>query len=153
MTTCIVDTSILDELLNIPQWAHSHDTIVEEFEVRVKERESFLLPIGVVIEAGNHVAQVGDGGARRIAAMRFVEFVRRALDGTLPFVPTPFPDSHDLGLWLSDFAETYAAKSIGLVDRSLIALWEAQRALQPHRRVYIWTLDNALVGYDSSISW
>ena len=36
-------------------------------------------------------------------------------------------------------------------DRSLVALWEAHRELQPRRRVYIWSLDQHLAGYDTQM--
>jgi hypothetical protein len=50
--------------------------------------------------------------------------------------------------WLANFRDD-ATRSIGLVDRSVIALFEAQRDLQRHRRVYIWSLDTHLSGYDT----
>ena len=51
--------------------------------------------------------------------------------------------------WLKDFPDR-AMAGVGLADRSLIALWEEQRELQPKRRVYIWSLDQHLLGYDSA---
>jgi hypothetical protein len=42
-------------------------------------------------------------------------------------------------------------QGIGLADLSLIALWNHQRELHVTRRVYIWTLDRHLTGYDSGV--
>jgi hypothetical protein len=148
VTICIVDTSILLELLNVPNKASQHDEMVDEFETRQAARELFLLPIAVLIETGNHIAQVDDGAARR---KRAVDFARAALEGRSPFAPTPFPSEADVGAWLNDFPDR-AMAGLGLADMSLIALWEAQRALNPMRRVYIWSVDGHLQGYDAKTS-
>lgn len=150
MTVCIVDTSILVELLDVPGLASTHAEVVAQFEVRASSsvRQEFLLPLAVLIETGNHVAQARDGSARRGAAERFVEFARSALGGDSPFVPTALPSTTDIAAWLDDFPER-AMRGVGLADRSLIALWESQRELQPHRRVYIWSLDQHLLGFDT----
>lgn len=85
MTICIVDTSILDELLSIPGWASHHDEVLTAYARRQQKREAFLLPIAVLIETGNHVAQVPDGARRRKAAELFQQFARSVLDGQTPF--------------------------------------------------------------------
>ncbi len=148
MTVCILDTSILDELLNVPGWANQHDATLADFAQRSNDRHLFLLPIAVLFETGNHIAQLPDGDARRKRAEAFVALAHGALSGDSPFVPTPLPDLTIVATWLDDFPGN-AMRGIGLADRSLIALWEAQRALQPHRRVYIWSLDAHLSGHDT----
>jgi hypothetical protein len=148
VTICIVDTSILDELLNIPGWASHHDGVLTAYARRQQGREAFLLPIAVLIEAGNHIAQVPDGARRRKAAELFQQFARSALDGQTPFTPTPLPLMPDLAIWLDDFPER-AMQGIGLADRSLIALWDHHREVYPSRRVYIWSLDRHLAGFDT----
>jgi hypothetical protein len=51
--------------------------------------------------------------------------------------------------WFDDFPD-HAMRKIGLVDRSLIDLFERQRALlRGKRHVYIWSLDHALAGHDT----
>jgi hypothetical protein len=54
-----------------------------------------------------------------------------------------------LRTWLDGFPD-YAMREVGLVDRSLVALFEKQRIAnhESQRRVYIWSLDAALAGYD-----
>ena len=66
-----------------------------------------------------------------------------------PFTPAPLPSLPDITAWLTDFPD-HAMRGVGLADRSVIALWDLQRQLHPQRRVYIWSLDEALVGYDSA---
>jgi hypothetical protein len=148
VTICIVDTSILLELLNVPKKTAQHKAIVDEFEKRQAAREQFLLSMAVLIETGNHIAHVDDGGARRDRAERFVALAKGALAGESPFAPTPFPSGEEVVTWLADFPDR-ATEGLGLADRSLIALWEAQRALNAGRRVYIWSVDTHLQGYDA----
>jgi hypothetical protein len=149
VTICIVDTSILVELLNLPGLATDHNGLVADFARRQAAREQFLLPMAVLVETGNHVAQIPSGAARRKSADDFVQFANLSLRGETPFTPTPLPVLPDIIAWLADFPD-HAMRGVGLADRSLIALWAAQRQLHSHRRVYIWSLDAALVGYDAA---
>ncbi len=148
MTICIVDTSILVELLNLRGLASRHDEVVAEFAQR-QAREQFLLPLAVLVETGNHVAHIPDGAARRRSADDFVRFASASLRGDNPFTPTPLPSTADIAAWLGDFPD-HAMRGIGLADRSLIELWEVNRQLHRQRRVYLWSLDEALVAYDTA---
>ena len=122
---------------------------VSEFEAKSAAKEKFILPIAVMIETGNHIAHVTDGGARRVVAERFVEFVGKALDGDLPFSPAPMPEAPAIRGWLSAFVDD-ATRGVGLADRSIIAVWETQKAFHARSgRVYIWSSDHHLVAYDT----
>jgi hypothetical protein len=148
VTICIVDTSIIHELLNVPGWASRHHELVAVYAERQRRAEAFLLPMAVLFETGNHIAQLADGSVRRTTAERFRQFARTALAGQSPFTATPLPSQLDIATWLEDFPDR-AMQGIGLADRSLIALWEHHRQLHHARRVYIWSLDQHLAGYDT----
>ena len=77
----------------------------------------FLVPIAVLIETGNHIAQVTNGNARRDAASTFVSFARLALEGNSPFTPTPLPTGTQVQAWLEDFPND-AMRQVGIADRS-----------------------------------
>jgi hypothetical protein len=149
VTISIVDTSILDELLNVPVWSKRHEEVLSSWEERSQRRETFLLPVAVLFEAGNHIAQVNDGRLRRDRADRFAQLAKNSLAGRSPFVATPLPGTQDLGAWLDAFPD-HATRGVSLTDESLIALWQDQRELNPLRRVYIWSLDEHLRGYDTA---
>lgn len=146
MTICILDTSVLCELLDVPNKASQHETIVAEFELRAKRNEKFLLPIAVVIETGNHIAQNGDGQRRRRIAAKFVMLVETALDDKSPFTLTPMPSPDRIREWLTSFPDD-ATTGLGLADRSVIDLFNEQCERHPQRMIYIWSLDNHLRGY------
>jgi hypothetical protein len=84
MTISIVDTSVLVELLAIPGFRSRHDETLTAFAARSGAGERFLLAVPVILETGNHVAQLPDGGTRRKWAVRFVEFIGKALSGESP---------------------------------------------------------------------
>jgi hypothetical protein len=149
MIVCIVDTSVVCELLAIPGKTSRHDQAVEEFEARRRAGHHFILPLASIIETGNHVAQVSDGTARRSAAERFVELVTGALDGASPFVPSHPPKTQDVRRWIGSFVDD-ATHGIGLADRSILEVFHEQCAFHPHGRVYVWSFDDHLHGYDSA---
>jgi hypothetical protein len=133
VTIAVIDTSILCEFLDVPNLAGMADLV---------------LPVAAVLETGNHIAQNGDGQRRRACAGRFVDFVRRALAGETPFTATPLPDLAEWRRLLVDF-DGFAMRGVGLGDVSIVDVFEQQRARNPHRRVYVWSLDAHLSGYDS----
>lgn len=149
MTICIVDTSIVCELLNVPTKASAPDSFKQQLDDKLDADESLLLPMTCVIETGNHIGQNGSGRQRRETAKRFVTFVEKAVEGTLPFAPTPLPDAEEITAWLGEFP-AWAATGSGLGDLSIVKLWEQQKAHSPLRRVYIWSLDAHLSSYDYS---
>ena len=122
MTICIVDTSILVELLNVHGVATRHVETLEQYRERSGARQLFLLPVPVLLETGNHVAGVPDGRLRRAAAERFIELATLALDGGSPFVPTHAPHPEEIRAWLPRWQDD-AMRRVSLVDRTLIDLW------------------------------
>ena len=125
-----------------------------EFKRKVEQGESLLLPTTAILETGNHVGQCSsDGGLRRKVAEVFVATVTEALDGRLPFTPTPFDDAAKLKSWLSEFPDWVArtdskGKGSGLGDLSIRQEWKHQCELNQGRRVYIWSKDKHLSSYD-----
>lgn len=101
----IIDTSVLCNLLRVPEMDQDAGRARDEFRVAQEARDVFLLPVAVIYETGNHIAHVGDGNRRRIVAAAFVELVRRAFEGDFPFVPTPLQNSEEMVAWLGEFPD------------------------------------------------
>lgn len=144
---CLIDTSILLEILDIPNKATQRAAIIQSLKDKRTINETLFLPMTTIIETGNHIAQNGDGRQRRDRAGKFIAMIEKALIGEAPFKPLNFLSSEQLSLWLHEFTD-YATSGTGIGDLSIIKDWEKQRELNPRRRVYIWSLDTHLQGYE-----
>lgn len=148
MSVCIVDSSILCEILRVPTKCGNHEAVYAEMEELIEDRVTLLLPMSAIIETGNHIGQVKDGAQRRSTAQLFVDLIKKAIRGDSPFTPTPlFKDQEDLLNWLEEFPE-WAKTGSGLGDLTIWKEFERQRELNPMRRVYIWSTDRHLSSYD-----
>lgn len=144
---CILDTSIFLEILNVPQKASNHQSIMAELKKKLSTGEFLFLPMSTIIETGNHIAQSANGERRRKTAQRFVRFIQDALEGKAPFTPIDFLSSERMKQWMADFPDS-AMLGISLGDLSIIKDWEKQCERNKGRRVYIWSFDKHLSGYD-----
>lgn len=148
MSIVLMDTSVFCNVIDVPGFNQDRDSVLTELGNLIQRRDTLLLPMAAVLETGNHIAQVaGGGGVRRKVAQRFCDNVSMAIDGTLPWTPTPFWETEDLKGWLSDFPD-HAMRGVGMGDLSIIKEWERQCDLFPRRRVTVWSLDGDLQGYD-----
>lgn len=143
----IVDTSVLLNVLDVPGFNQRRATVLDRFEELVNAAANLLLPMGAVFETGNHVAQLADGRKRRRYAEVYRDRVREALAGRAPWTLVPGPDTDQLADLLGSFPES-AMQGVGMVDLSIVKVWERACARHPRRRVSIWSLDHHLAGYD-----
>jgi hypothetical protein len=146
VSICLVDTSIVCEILQVPNRCGNHREIFAEMERKIRT-DTLLLPMSAIIETGNHIGHNGDGRQRRKAAVDFVDFVKKALLGQSPFTATQlFKESESLLEWLDDFPD-WAGRGSGLGDLTIFKEFDRQCALNPSRRIYIWSLDGHLSSY------
>lgn len=146
MSICLIDTSILCEILQVPNKCGNHREVYAQMEKKI-EKERLLLPMSAIIETGNHIGQNGDGRQRRATARHFVLMIQQAIRGETPFTTTPFLKGEDLEMWLAEFPDWTQRKS-GLADLTIAKEFERQCDLNPSRRVYIWSTDSHLSSYD-----
>jgi hypothetical protein len=147
MTICLVDTSIFLNVLDVPSRAGQRLEVLAELDRLDNERAVLLLPFAVIIETGNHIAHTADGRVRRTCAERFVSQVEKAIIGEAPWTVTPVPQPEEVAGWLGGFPDA-AMRGLGLADLAIIAEWNIQCARWPKRRVFIWSIDRHLSGYD-----
>lgn len=148
MTICIVDTSILLNILGVPRRSDQRREVLTELRRLIAGKADLLLPLAAVFETGNHIAHVADGRLRRRYAEDFVVQVRAALAAEAPWVVTPLPTREQMGTLLDRFADQ-AAKGIGFGDVAIIEEWRTQANRWPKRRVMIWSLDHHLSSHDT----
>lgn len=148
----LIDTSVFCRILRVPNMCsdQEHGEALAEM-VRITSRPgvatTLLLPVAVIYETGNHIAQNGNGNVRRKAALRFTQQVQAAFDGKAPWTPTPLPDLREMAGWLAEFPDR-AMTGVGVGDLSIIKTFEQQCELNPLSRVRIWSYDSDLGGYD-----
>lgn len=146
---CLIDTSILLEILNVPNKASNFEVISNELLDKNNNGELLFLPMATILETGNHIAQNGDGRQRRACALEFVDLVDRALREEPPFIPIHFLDQDQLKRWLNDFPDS-ATNEVTLGDMSIIHDWERLCMQNKGRTVYIWSLDAHLSSHNRS---
>ena len=143
---CIVDTSVFCNLLRVPNRSQDYERARRELKQHIQDGDTLLLPMAAIYEAGNHIAQNGDGRQRREAAKRFASQVLQALEGSNPFSPTQIHEADEVRQWLDAFPDQ-AMRGLGLGDLSIINVYEQQCALNRARRVLIWSYDEHLRAY------
>ncbi|WP_026097790.1 hypothetical protein [Baaleninema simplex] len=143
----IVDTSIFCNLLNIPMMNSDRTQVMEALEQFIEEEINLLLPMAAVYETGNHIAQLSEGRNRRRFAKLFVEQVKKSIAGDAPWQVMQLPNLEEVGEWLNRFPDS-AMRGAGMGDLSIVKEWEKMRRKTPNYRVFIWSLDSDLQGYD-----
>jgi len=144
----IVDTSILCNILDIPTRNQNREEVIKELAQLLKDSTTLLLPMAAIYETGNHIAQLSNGGNRRRLAQIFVKEVKKAIKGEAPWQVMEVPHIEQVADWLDSFPD-YAMRQAGMGDLSIIKEWEKWRKKLPNYRVFIWSLDSDLQGYDS----
>lgn len=105
MSIVLMDTCVFCNVLDVPSFNQHRDQILAEFEAYLKCGATLLLPMAAVLETGNHIAQISNGGMRRKVAERFRDKVSGAIDGSAPWTPTPFWETDHLRGWLVEFPD------------------------------------------------
>jgi hypothetical protein len=143
---CIVDMSVLCEVLEVPTKSNEHKSYWKAWEERINAQERLLLPMATLFETGNHIGQNGTDKERRRTAAEFIRWVKQGIQGTAPFTTTPFVTPEALIEWLEEFEEWVGksdrkGKGSGLGDLSIQREWKRQCAIHPRGRVYVWSKD------------
>lgn len=152
----LLDTSIYLNVLDVEGWNQARADVLNGFERRVRNGDSFFLPMATIWETGNHIADLTDGRQRRRFAEKLVNDVANAINGDTPYRPTHFPEREEFLAWLQAFPE-YAQRSksakkkregVSLANLLVIKEWERTCALHAMSRVLVWSLDSDLGSYD-----
>lgn len=143
----IVDTSIFCNVLDIPHMNSERNQVLQELKDLLEESTNLLLPMAAVYETGNHIAQLSDGRNRRQFAKVFIGQVKKAIKGEAPWQVMQLPHIDEIGEWLSNFPDS-AMRGAGMGDLSIIKEWEKTIRRTPNHRIFIWSLDSDLQGYD-----
>ena len=101
-----VDTSILCNLVPVPGRDQDREHVQQELKLRLSRREEFILPITTVVETGNFIAQLDNGGLRRSTAQRLADILRLICAGRAPWILHDVPWNREFLEQLLDGADT-----------------------------------------------
>lgn len=86
MKVRIIDTSVLVNILDIPNMNQNHEEAMEEFERLIEsDQDTLILPLATIIEAGNHIAHISNGNSRREKAELFAKYLEKTAKGEAPW--------------------------------------------------------------------
>ncbi|HAR76674.1 MAG TPA: hypothetical protein DCR60_10830 [Psychrobacter sp.] len=160
---CLLDTSILLNILDIPSKSQNKNTVMKDFRLYIDAECRFIIPLVVAVEVGNHISQNGDGGTRRKIARQFVDMMQKTFNGESPFEISDFDLKNEWQNWIGEFIDRAgqnktAAKpneGMSLTDLSIIKEYNVLQAKNranrnKHVKVFIWSLDSDLEFYGRS---
>ncbi len=160
---CILDTSIILNILNVPNKNQHRIKIIDVFKTYAESNCRFIIPFVVAVEVGNHISQNGNGVTRRQTARRFVDMMQSTFSGELPFEISDFDLKGEWQVWISEFVDragqnktaTKPNEGMSLTDLSIIKEYEdiesKNKANKRKRvKVFIWSLDSDLIPYGHS---
>lgn len=145
-----VDTSYLVELYAVPGFFDqaASDAIRARFVAAWSRGDRLFVPLGCILEFGNHVANVKNPSDRLKWSKRLHELVCESLDPTAkqrPFTLVAAPHIDEVALLVADWHSKHVAAPRGLVDA---AIAEKARNFKRERAVgapvHIWTRDRRL---------
>lgn len=161
--TCLLDTTILLNILNVPGRNQDKDKVRADFQTYINAECLFIIPYVVAVEVGNHISQKGDGRVRRERASQFVNMMRSAFNNETPFKISSFDLKKEWQTWIDEFVDSAGQnktpdkpnEGMSLTDLSIIKEYEALQAKNKANRnkrdtVFIWSLDSDLEAYGRS---
>ncbi len=145
-----IDTSVLVELLNIPKMNYRHIQAKEEYEKLVAKGDTFVLPVAVLVETGNHIAHISDGNIRYQVATQFSSLVKKAVRSEDNWNTVPGISMGTLETIMNRFP-VLAQSQTGFGDISIIEQFnDYWKNRQPIGEMRIWAFDDHLQGYQQT---
>lgn len=149
-----VDTSVLLNLLDVPQRNQDRAEVTALFKERVRAGAILVIPAATIIETGNLIAQLADGGARRDRATRLAGFLTAAAEGRAPWTVVATEWSGEFLQSLVDGGGTapsladLAMQGVGAGDACILRELAAYRSRVPSGlTLSVWTLDAGLAAH------
>jgi predicted nucleic acid-binding protein len=147
----VVDTGYLLEFFKVTGHFNEgkHKRVAEKFKQAAKEGFPVYVPVLVLFEVANHIAQVADGSYRKQLAAKLTATVKNCLEKRDPWIISPSKEleaDNRLLETLLKFSTEYSQAKIGLTDAAVAS--EALRLAEKYKsfghKIHIWTTDQAL---------
>lgn len=143
-----VDTCVLTNLLDIPGFNQDRDEVKRIYREKEESNDTFVIPLAVLVETGNHIAQL-KGDRKYPIAESFSKLIREAIQGSNGFVVTPEITLEQIGEIMAGFPDSVVRQDRGFGDLSIISQFEDYwKNKQPLGKMCIWSLDHHLQGFE-----
>ncbi len=147
-TVHFVDTSVLVELLNVPGMNQRYEQAKSEYERLAANQDTFVLPIAVLVETGNHIGQISDGSKRYEISDKFSQIVKKAIYSEDHWNAVPELPASVLEHMMDGFCD-WTKHSSGFGDMSIVQQFEEYwQKRQPIGKMRIWSFDTHLSAYE-----
>lgn len=148
MNVRFIDTSVMLNLLEVPDMCSNAKEVKEQWKEVLKAEETLILPVATIIETGNHIAHISNGNIRRTIAGKFGEYLRKTAAGEAPWQLYGVELDKEGLLYLAEHIEENAMREIGTGDLSIIYAYEQYKEKTPAiGTIMIWETDTHLQGY------
>lgn len=154
MNVRFIDTSIVMNLLKIPQRCQDFEMVKKEFDKAIKQNDTMILPMPTIIESGNHISHISDGNLRRDKALKFKEFLQKTANEEAPWQLYGVNFTREDLLAIAEDFPDYAQKfEMGIGDMSIIRFYEKYKNEIPAiGRIMIWSTDKHLKCYQEEMT-
>lgn len=147
MVYTFLDTGVLDELIAIPGYSNSEQSlqIKMEFQTRIGLGEKLIIPYAAMIEIGNHIAQIKNDRERQRCAVQFSEFLNHSRNNQAPwFLCTDGLNEEQIAFISQEFGEIGYEMKIGTGDLSIVYQYRtfSERVSGVAEDIQIWSLDH-----------
>lgn len=149
-----IDTCILMEILQVPKKMTSYNKeVLEEYEQLSSDaNQTFVLPISVLIETGNHINHIKKNNSEKERCIsQFLGILEAINQDEIPWKLINYKHQERLP-HIIDHYKSHAKKGMGLGDVYILEEYNTYITEIPNlkgTRIRIWTLDKHLNGYDS----
>ena len=148
MNVKIIDTSVMLNLLEVPNMCSDADKVKIEWKQNLDSNDVLIMPFATIIETGNHIAHISNGNKRRGIALKFGEFLRKTANGEAPWKLYGANNTKEELLYLADNIESFAISEIGIGDMSIVYAYKRYIEETPGvGTIMIWSTDKHLQGY------
>lgn len=149
MNVRFIDTSILLNILDIPNMNSHRSVVLQDFQQLIQDdNQVLILPLATIIETGNHIAHIANGQVRRQKAALMAEYLMNTAAGEAPWQYYGEElEIDDLLQLAKDFPDS-AMQGTGIGDLSIIRAYEKYKQNVPAiGNIMIWSVDAHLAGF------
>ncbi len=154
MNVRFMDTSIIMNLLEIPDKCEDAENVKKDFQTAIANGEILVLPISTIVESGNHIAHIANGNIRREKALKFQEFLIKTANEEAPWSLYGVElTKEDILILAEQFPEKALYFEMGIGDMSIIRFYEKYKSTMPAiGKIMIWSTDIHLQGYEDDLT-